>query len=81
MKAFPHTKLERGADGRTWDTSEVRYEGMDLRDYFAAKAMQALINDEKLKDTIIEMNQHISKTIPKLAYEYANEMMKMRESK
>ena len=56
-------------------------EGMDLRDYFAAKAMQALINDEKLKDTIIEMNQHISKTIPKLAYEYANEMMKMRESK
>jgi hypothetical protein len=58
---------------------DVNHGGMDLRDYFAAKAMQALINDEKLKSTIIEMNEHISKVIPKLAYEYADSMMKARE--
>jgi len=43
MKAFPHTKMERGADGSTWNMAEVRYEGMDLRDYFAAKAMMIAI--------------------------------------
>jgi hypothetical protein len=73
MKAFPTTIDNEGY--------QIDHQGMDLRDYFAAKAMQGLINDEKLKDTIVALNQHISKTIPKLAYEYADAMMKARESK
>ena len=68
MKAFP-------ASGNYTE----EHNGMDLRDYFAAKAMQSLINDEKLKSTIIEMNEKISKVIPKLAYDYADAMMKARE--
>ena len=71
MKAFPFKGHIQGQYGQS--------DGMDLRDYFAAKAMQGLINDEKLKATLIEMNQNISKTIPKLAYEYADAMMKARE--
>jgi hypothetical protein len=48
---------------------EVAHEGMTLRDYFAAKAMQALMTryayDEKLPDR---------------AYKYADAMLKAREA-
>ena len=43
-------------------------EGMDLRDYFAAKAMQSLIEDE----------HDCSDWLSKRAYEYADAMMKAR---
>jgi hypothetical protein len=42
---------------------------MDLRDYFAAKAMQALID-----------NDHLFWEIPTQAYELADAMMKAREA-
>jgi hypothetical protein len=45
--------------------------GMDLRDYFAAKAMQALLEDD----------HNCSKWLSKKAYEYADAMMKAREEK
>ena len=73
MKAFPSYEWNEQCK------QMLAVGGMDLRDYFAAKAMQSLINDEKLKNTIIEMNDHISKVIPKLAYQYADAMMKARE--
>ena len=38
MKAFPYKSLS----GQEWDN------GMDLRDYFAAKAMQSLLTHQKL---------------------------------
>lgn len=38
MKAFPR------ADGK-FDSSQPDEKGMDLRDYFAAKAMQAMVNE------------------------------------
>lgn len=41
--AFPSTKdVHRAADG-TWETHHP-IQGMSLRDYFAAKAMQVLLN-------------------------------------
>jgi hypothetical protein len=83
MKAFPSKRpviKNLGKFGPV-EFKPIIEDGMDLRDYFAAKAMQALINDEKLKNTIIDMNHHVSKVIPKLAYEYANEMIKAREDK
>lgn len=49
-----------------------REEGMDLRDYFAAKAMQALIWNQ---DVDLESKEDVAE----VAYEYANVMMKARE--
>ena len=42
MKAFPH------------DPTHDADSGMDLRDYFAAKAMQGLTSDSKTMSTIAE---------------------------
>lgn len=39
MKAFPVPRYVN-SDGETWDSA---IQGMDLRDYFAAQAMQGLI--------------------------------------
>ena len=58
MKAFPQAIEEAYYD-----------HGMDLRDYFAAKAMQSLIEDE----------HDCSDWLSKRAYEYADAMMKARE--
>jgi len=59
MKAFPYTGA--GTDG------------MDLRDYFAAKAMQALLwNPDRALDD--------KEDVVLAAYEYADEMMKAREN-
>ena len=46
----------------------VEHEGMDLRDWFAGLAMQALID-----------NDGLFSEIPTQAYELANSMMKQRE--
>ena len=46
--------------------------GMDLRDYFAAKAMQALVGN----DPDAELTDH---AISIAAYDMANAMMKARE--
>lgn len=63
MKAFPQTQ-------------DILYmpeaHGMDLRDYFAAKAMQALLwNPDKALDD--------KEDVVLAAYEYADAMMKARE--
>ena len=53
------------------DAIQSLHNGMTLRDYFAAKAMQALIANPTI-DTL-------KPTYAKLAYEYADEMMKARQ--
>lgn len=64
MKAFPTL-----ADNGHSDTQD----GMDLRDYFAAKAMQALITQiESGKESQIA-------AIPSISYDIADVMMKARE--
>lgn len=57
MKAFPTRNAE---------------EGMDLRDYFAAKAMQALLRNDP-------NDQLTDYAISSAAYDMANAMMKARE--
>lgn len=52
------------------DGSSVVSNGMTLRDYFAAKAMQALID-----------NDGLFSEIPTQAYEIADAMLKAREQK
>jgi hypothetical protein len=60
MKVFPYTGL--GTDG------------MDLRDYFAAKAMQGLLTVDLTKRP-----DGLSMSVSKAAYEMADAMMKARE--
>jgi hypothetical protein len=66
MKAFPDRYYTRLGD-------HVVHEGMDLRDYFAAKAMQALITTFDFKGT------QIKDITPIRAYEIADAMMEARK--
>lgn len=63
MKAFPI----KGWNGY----EQTIHEGMDLRDYFAAKAMQAMISLDNVNDSYVS----------KEAYLIADAMMKAREAK
>lgn len=65
MKAFP-------TSAQLWDIHNGRdLSGMDLRDYFAAKALNGLINYSP------EPEEH--KLIAKLCYQLADAMLKARE--
>ena len=66
MKAFPTTM-------QSWDIYNGRdLSGMDLRDYFAAKAMQGLLST--VKDEEWQYDE-----VAAVAYEMADVMMKERE--
>lgn len=59
------------------DLSKTQCHGMSLRDYFAAKAMQALLHacaDAGQSD------ERVLGTIPSAAYQMADAMLKARES-
>lgn len=70
MKAFPTTQLVEQV------TKTTGYEGMDLRDYFAAKAMQSIITDGKLGERL-KHDDYIKK-VSEMSYEYADAMMEAR---
>ena len=80
-QAFPSAKKVFRAGYETQDFEPTS--GMTLRDYFAAKAMQALIASQGLQvakhtpegTLIIPARQGI----PPLAFEYADAMLKARE--
>jgi hypothetical protein len=65
MKAFPN----------------FRSEGMELRDYFAAKAMQGLLANPKLQEQILKTGGAFGGWIEESAYGMADAMMKAREQK
>jgi hypothetical protein len=65
MKAYPDRYYTRLGD-------HVVHEGMDLRDYFAAKVLPALLFD--INSIAIDMNK-----TAKLAYSYADAMMEARK--
>lgn len=54
-----------------WTPDLKQYNGMTLRDYFAAKAMQALISEPSLKATMDEFAHR--------AYQIADIMMEERQ--
>jgi hypothetical protein len=66
MKAFPN----KGQ----YDSEN----GMDLRDYFAAKAVQGLLANPKLQPHILKMGGAYSGWIEESAYGFADAMMKAR---
>jgi len=65
MKAFPTTRNNETTG--IWQTED----GMDLRDYFAAKAMQGFL--------IARDDSFPNQTVARWSYEIADEMMKARE--
>ena len=64
MKAFPHIKYQ------TTDEEQ----GMDLRDYFAGLAMQAIVSRE---DDIANEIPSL-KAVSEISYNYADAMMEAR---
>ena len=71
MKAFPHPSLTVTDMGqvRAFTVSEG---GMDLRDYFAAKALHGLLAAEQVGEY---SNEHVAE----ISYVIADAMMKARE--
>jgi len=72
--AFPTNQYANGISPSGFDT------GMTLRDYFAAKAMQAFLsNDNLLKGACTWHKDGSETSIAVLAYDQADAMMKVRE--
>lgn len=62
----------------------INYHGMDLRDYFAAKAMQAILTNSdayfsKIREVSKEKNADADIIMAGISYVYADAMMKARE--
>jgi hypothetical protein len=70
MKAFPIQGLSENGDGVSYRA--ILEQGMDLRDYFAAKAMQGIV------DSSIESGLETTQ-IADSAYRIADAMMKARK--
>lgn len=58
------------------ELANVKWEGMTLRDYFAAKAMQGIIASEKPGDEEFATPEMYARD----AYKYADAMLKAREA-
>lgn len=80
--AFPgHSSVAGGANSGMYGGGFVASQGMTLRDYFAAKAMQGLLSNQLMGDASI----HKSATewlgdISVSAYEFADAMLRAREA-
>lgn len=72
MKAFPISGLSNMTGGQLYEA--VYQPGMELRDYFAAKAMQGLI-EALVSDTSVVPYTHIVD----MAYKTADKMMEVRK--
>jgi hypothetical protein len=78
--AFPRQFQRWDHDDCAWKTQEPE-EGMTLRDYFAAKAMQALIAAQAPNDLHIRYATNgATDPLTAGAYVYADAMLKARET-
>lgn len=79
MKAFPTPTFTVNDEARI--TSIGGEGGMDLRDYFAAKAMQVLMSEtDGGGDDNPGAPRWLSHQVAELAYEQADAMMRWREA-
>ena len=60
-------------------TSQFAQQGMTLRDYFAAKAMQTYIADKDLIDMYCFLEKNVKQEVATTAYQMADAMLKARE--
>jgi hypothetical protein len=72
--AFPHVAELVRVDENMVSTRQITDGGMSLRDYFAAKAMHAMLNTELRKDAWASVE-----AISKDAYKQADAMLAARE--
>jgi len=75
MKAFPGMDIRAQYEGSWDDKFLVPFTGMDLRDYFAIRIVQAMITNHK-----IERLHPDEQSIVKDAYIVANYMMEARNA-
>ena len=54
--------------------------GMTLRDYFAAKAMQAYMEDKDLIEMYCFLEKNVKQEVATAAYQMADAMLKAREA-
>jgi len=83
-KAYPSQEIdfsETIIQGKTIYGNQ--HSGMDLRDYFAAKAMQSMITAFYMEDTREDPMETLKtmKLVSKNAYWFADEMINKREKK
>lgn len=77
--AFPMAKVTVLAeDGTQNEASSITHNGMTLRDYFAAKAMQGLLANPKLIETINREGGAYSGWVEESAWSWADAMLKVR---
>ena len=74
MKAFPKTPfVDLG----------IPQDGMDLRDYFAAKAMQAMLTNEVVHAGVLQVAREVSlneeTALSTMSYAMADAMMRARD--
>ena len=55
--------------------------GMSLRDYFAAKAMQSYTSDKEFVDACAFMEKDVKEEIARVAYAQADAMLQAREQR
>lgn len=78
MKAFPNIQLVVSDNGTVRAVTQSD-NGMDLRDYFAAKAMQGLVIDRsKIEEQKLDWNSDIQ-LMSEMSYDIADAMMKARK--
>jgi len=78
MKAFPTPAFSINDEARV--TAVGGEGGMDLRDYFAAKAMQAILPTYDIQDVFENENTQMPIIVATDAYALADAMIKARES-
>jgi len=62
-----------------WHNELNHYNGMSLRDYFAAKAMQAFLTNDAIANSVNTSSEWLMKTAI-TSYEIADAMLKAREA-
>jgi hypothetical protein len=75
--AFPGVEYKQPAGGGSHIMTLVG--GMNLRDYFAAKAMQGLLANPKMSEVILKEGGAFGGWIEHSAYGWADAMLKARE--
>ena len=72
--------MTTGTGGQAFPAHFESHDGMTLRDYFAAKAMQGLLSNPKLQNEILKQGGCHSGWIETSAWAFADEMLKARET-
>ena len=61
-------------------THNLQNDGMTLRDYFAAKAMQGMLADPDTARTVQKARRKLDEAVADMAYMFADAMLKARQA-